>query len=347
MVAAYQWAANAVKAVASGISNSWNFMKNSASSAINNTVDFFKKLPGRIVSAVGNLGHLLYQGGLDVVNGLWNGIKSVWNSVYGWFKGLPGKILHALGIASPPTWAIDAGKHIMNGILMSLVKGGGAVKNYFVGLAKDVGGPLAKTWSSIYGGSLMGGNKTPATGSLQQYAMSLLNSLGWGNQWPMFNALVMGESGWNPHAQNPGSGAYGIPQALPASKMASAGSDWATSGFTQLRWMMSYIGSVYGDPAHAYSSWLGRSPHWYDTGGWLPRGLSLAMNATGRPERILGPNEPIGGTTVVNNITVNVHGHALSSKQEIGRVVSDALTDFGKKGGSVPWDSRNQRGKRP
>ena len=244
-------------------------------------------------------------------------------------------------------WAIDAGKHIMNGILMSLVKGGGTVKNYFVGLAKNVTGPLAKVWSGIYGGGLMGGNKTPATGSLQQYAMSLLNSLGWGNQWPMFNALVMGESGWNPGALNPSSGAFGIPQALPAAKMASAGSDWATSGFTQLRWMMSYIGSVYGDPAHAYSSWLGRSPHWYDQGGWLPRGLSLAMNATGRPERILGPNEPIGGTTVVNNITVNVNGHALSTKQEIGRVVADALTDFGKKGGSVPLDTQGQRGKRP
>ena len=242
MVGAYQWCANTIRSVSSAISNSWNSVKNAASSAVNGVVDFFRKMPGRITGAVGNLGHLLYQGGLDVVTGLWNGIKAVWNNVYGWFKGLPGKILHALGIASPPTWAIDAGKHIMNGILMSLVKGGGAVKNYFVGLAKDVGGPLAKTWSSIYGGSLMGGNKMPATGSLQQYAMSLLNSLGWGNQWPMFNALVMGESGWNPHAQNPSSGAYGIPQALPAAKMASAGSDWATSGFTQLRWMMSYIG---------------------------------------------------------------------------------------------------------
>ena len=143
--------------MSSAISDSWNFIKNSASSAINNTVDFFRKMPGRITSGVGNLGKLLYQKGLDLLNGLWNGIKSVWDSVYGWFKGLPGKILHALGINSPPAWAIDAGKHIMNGILMSLVKGGGNVKNYFVGLAKNVTGPLAKVWSSIYGGGLMGG----------------------------------------------------------------------------------------------------------------------------------------------------------------------------------------------
>ena len=116
-------------------------------------------MPGRITGAVGNLGSLLYQGGLNVVNGLWNGIKNVWNSVYSWFKGLPGKILHALGITSPPQWAIDAGKHIMNGILMSLVKGGGTVKNYFVGLAKNVTGPLAKVWSSVYGGRLWAGTR--------------------------------------------------------------------------------------------------------------------------------------------------------------------------------------------
>lgn len=106
LVAAYQWCADRVRWVSSAISNSWNFIKNSASSAINNTVDFFKKMPGRITSGVGNLGKLLYQKGLDLLNGLWNGIKSVWNSVYGWFKGLPGKILSALGINSPPAWAM-------------------------------------------------------------------------------------------------------------------------------------------------------------------------------------------------------------------------------------------------
>jgi hypothetical protein len=59
------------------------------------------------------------------------------------------------------------------------------------------------------------------------------------------------ESGWNTYAQNPSSGAYGIPQALPGSKMASAGGDWATDGDTQVRWGVGYIDSVYGSPCSA------------------------------------------------------------------------------------------------
>ncbi len=61
------------------------------------------------------------------------------------------------------------------------------------------------------------------------------------------------ESGWNVHAANPSSGAYGIPQALPGSKMASAGPDWRTSARTQIRWGLSYIKSRYGSPCGAWA----------------------------------------------------------------------------------------------
>jgi hypothetical protein len=54
------------------------------------------------------------------------------------------------------------------------------------------------------------------------------------------------ESGWNVYADNPTSDAYGIPQALPGSKMASAGTDWATNPVTQLRWMHGYVNGRYG-----------------------------------------------------------------------------------------------------
>ncbi len=60
------------------------------------------------------------------------------------------------------------------------------------------------------------------------------------------------ESGWNVTASNPSSGAYGIPQALPGSKMASAGADWQTNGATQIRWGLGYIKSVYGSPCAAW-----------------------------------------------------------------------------------------------
>jgi uncharacterized protein YabE (DUF348 family) len=63
------------------------------------------------------------------------------------------------------------------------------------------------------------------------------------------------ESGWNPHAANSGSGAYGIPQALPGSKMASAGSDWADNPVTQITWGLGYIKERYGTPCGAWAFW--------------------------------------------------------------------------------------------
>jgi hypothetical protein len=126
------------------------------------------------------------------------------------------------------------------------------------------------------GGAGFGGFGVPPRGALQQYAQALLAAHGWAGQWGAFNSLVMGESGWNVHATNPTSGAYGIPQALPASKMASAGADWATSGYTQLRWMMGYLASVYGSPARAYALWLSRSPHWYGGGAYDVPSTGLA-----------------------------------------------------------------------
>jgi phage-related protein len=102
------------------------------------------------------------------------------------------------------------------------------------------------------------------SGSAQATAKMMLKNYGWAlDQWPSLQKLWQGESGWNYKATNPSSGAYGIPQALPASKMASAGSDWKTNASTQIKWGEGYIKSVYGTPASAYSKWLGRSPHWY------------------------------------------------------------------------------------
>jgi len=61
------------------------------------------------------------------------------------------------------------------------------------------------------------------------------------------------ESGWNHRAHNAGSGAHGIPQALPGSKMASHGSDWATSPRTQIAWGLDYIAGRYGNPSSAWA----------------------------------------------------------------------------------------------
>jgi hypothetical protein len=90
-------------------------------------------------------------------------------------------------------------------------------------------------------------------GSAQQIAMSMLGSYGWASsQFSCLNDLWSRESGWRTTAENP-SGAYGIPQALPGSKMASAGPDWQTSASTQIRWGLGYIKGQYGSPCGAWS----------------------------------------------------------------------------------------------
>ena len=88
---------------------------------------------------------------------------------------------------------------------------------------------------------------------LQAYARELvLNVYGWSEA--DFNALVAlwnKESGWNANAHNKRSGAHGIPQALPAKKMKSEGSDYYTNGKTQIRWGLKYISGRYGTPTKA------------------------------------------------------------------------------------------------
>jgi len=90
------------------------------------------------------------------------------------------------------------------------------------------------------------------SGSPQQIAEQMLSQFGWSStQFSCLQPLWAQESGWNPYAQNPSSGAYGIPQALPGSKMASAGGDWQSNPATQIRWGLSYIQANYGSPCGA------------------------------------------------------------------------------------------------
>jgi len=98
-------------------------------------------------------------------------------------------------------------------------------------------------------------------GSPQQIAQQMLDAHGQGGQFYCLESLWRQESGWNVHAQNPGSGAYGIPQALPGSKMASAGPDWQSNPATQIAWGLSYIDGTYGSPCAAWTH--EQSTGWY------------------------------------------------------------------------------------
>ena len=93
-------------------------------------------------------------------------------------------------------------------------------------------------------------------------ARAMLPDFGFGSdQFSCLDSLYVSESDWNVHADNPSSSAYGIPQALPGSKMATAGSDWENNAATQIRWGLGYIKSSYGTPCSAWSFKQGHN--WY------------------------------------------------------------------------------------
>jgi hypothetical protein len=81
------------------------------------------------------------------------------------------------------------------------------------------------------------------------------------DQFQCFSNIVDHESDWNYRAVNPSSGAYGLFQALPGSKMSSVGSDWQTNPATQIKWGLNYMNERYDSPCGAWSFW--QANHWY------------------------------------------------------------------------------------
>jgi hypothetical protein len=102
----------------------------------------------------------------------------------------------------------------------------------------------------------------PSPGTAQHIAYTMLPSFGFNakQQFGCLDSIWSRESGWRVTAAN-ASGAYGIPQALPGSKMASAGPDWQTNATTQIKWGLGYIKDRYGSPCNAWAFWQGHG--WY------------------------------------------------------------------------------------
>jgi hypothetical protein len=102
------------------------------------------------------------------------------------------------------------------------------------------------------GGTPIVNAPAPNPGTAQSIAYHMLGSFGFStSQFGCLDDLWNAESGWRWNAEN-ASGAYGIPQALPGSKMASAGADWQTNPATQIKWGLGYIKSIYGTPCGAW-----------------------------------------------------------------------------------------------
>lgn len=102
----------------------------------------------------------------------------------------------------------------------------------------------------------------PDPGTAQAIAYDMVAARGWGQvEFDCLVALWNKESHWNVYAYNSRSGAYGIPQALPGDKMATAGADWATNPATQITWGLGYIAGRYGTPCGAWGH--SQAKGWY------------------------------------------------------------------------------------
>ncbi|NKY82390.1 transglycosylase SLT domain-containing protein [Nocardiopsis dassonvillei] len=106
--------------------------------------------------------------------------------------------------------------------------------------------------------------ETPVfTGDPKGIALQMVTDQGWAASefHDCLEPLWQKESNWNPSAQNPSSGAYGIPQSLPGDKMATHGDDWQTNPATQIAWGIDYIKGRYGTPCEAWAH--SQSVGWY------------------------------------------------------------------------------------
>ena len=183
-----------------------------------------------------------------------------------------GDLVFYTGSDGSPTAPGHVGIYMGNGEIIDAPHTGAAVRfdslasiggyvgasNPFVATTPAVN-PFVATTPAVHAGGIVA---APAAANQYENFAHTLADATWGpTQFAYLNLLWQQESGWNPAATNPRSGAFGIPQALPAAKMASAGRDWATNPYTQITWGIGYIKTTYQTPQAAWAHELAYG--WY------------------------------------------------------------------------------------
>jgi resuscitation-promoting factor RpfB len=126
-------------------------------------------------------------------------------------------------------------------------------RTVFAAISLASGVLAATTGTGTATGSTVGSMSAGANVTMGQQ-MAAAPPYRWaGSQWTCLNKLWTRESGWQMVWNTAGSGAYGIPQSLPASKMASAGADYMTNPATEIKWGLGYIESTYTTPCDAWA----------------------------------------------------------------------------------------------
>jgi TP901 family phage tail tape measure protein len=274
---------NILQGLWNGIKNVWNFL-----------VEWFRGDTGiqkTIRSYFNGAIDWLWGAGRNIIIGLKNGILNIVNGIKEWIGKRVDTIINAFksffGIHSPSTVMTDVGKNFMRGFMDGVVI---AAKNIpkliskigmsTMDLLKYLGIDAFDFVGGLFGDLFGGGGKV--VGSFQELGKQMAAAVGWtGTQWTALQKLWQAESGWNPSAYNKSSGASGIPQALPASKMGRSAqlsnTDVMSRAQAQISWGLNYIRDRYGTPSRAWQFWQSKSPHWYEKGAWKIAQNELAM----------------------------------------------------------------------
>jgi hypothetical protein len=214
-------------------------------------------MPGELVVPTG----LVNAGAVDHLRGMLPGFAS--GGVVGSYSGDP---------AGEGKWAASEYAATVKAVEQATAKATAAALNKAITASASQGGGYAGP----------GGGQPSANAAL---ARKLVPKWASGAEWTAWNNVAMRESGWNQFADNPASGAYGIPQALPYTKMPKAAWPASAGGSSnptaQITWMASYMGSTYGDPIGAWKHELGSG--WYADGGLVP-GYASGGLVSGRPK---------------------------------------------------------------
>lgn len=224
-----------------------------------------------------------YAKGTISFGSIWNSVKSgaskLWDDISDGVKLAKNIVAHPIeALESAFSGSLKIGKSVQFAIDTAKGLGSFIIKNIKNGVVKGI-----KKWIDSNEDEGNSNSTSPKpTGSHKHWMKQAGIPKSW---YEDLNWIINHESGWRVNATNPSSGAYGLGQALPASKMASAGKDWKTNAITQLKWVKSYIKGRYGNAANAKRFW--QAHNWYANGGFVTQKQIAHIAEGNRPEAII------------------------------------------------------------
>ena len=313
--------------------------------------------------------------GQNILAGLRNGIASGMRGIGGWLnrnvvQPIIGAVKHFFGVRSPSTVFAGIGSHLVGGLVKGITSSAAGMSNLvgkvfgsmpkallhivekgLIGIGnlpgkalnalKGLGSGILKGAQSVFN-FLFGGSSGALGGDAAANKALARRMFPWpASMFPAFDYLEMREAGYNRFARNPSSGAYGIPQALPPSKMPfAAQAGGGSHAGAQLAWMFGYIRQRYGNPVNAAAH--ERSANWYGYGGLFGANQLIGVGdrgpelvTFGRGGRVFSPEQSaaLAGGTVSINVTVDPA--VAAADRNLGRNIANHLAAHLAAGGHI------------